>query len=301
MAKVKVRRTHREELPGVVVLRDAVAGSSDQMLDIDMEIDPDLNHLITHDPDGFMTAIDRDETLGYGAAFIRSRQWILSQLWVLPQHQGTGAGEALFSKLLSFGENSGAKEYLALVPPAGGIQALLVKHGFQPVVPVFHIHLSASSAEGPAGAMARLFPAKEVSQELLARQGQTDVDRIDKIARNLVREVDHHYWLKERSGRTVFVRQGARVAAYGYGGPHQVGPVCGTTQEAALCALGHSIEMALETRPEQDISISMPASFSPAVQALLEAGARIQSTSLLYGRGSTSAFDRVVFGNPTLP
>ena len=301
MAKVKVRRTHREELPGVVVLRDAVAGSSDQILDIDMEIDPDLNHLITHDPDGFMTAIDRDETLGYGAAFIRSRQWILSQLWILPQHQGIGAGEALLSKLLNFGENSGAKEFLALVPMAGSIQALLVNHGFKPVVPVFHLHLSASLAKGPAGAMTRLLPAKEVSQELLARQGQGDADRIDRIARNLVREIDHHYWLKERSARAVFVRQGSRVAAYGYGGPQQIGPVSGTTQDAALCALGHSIEMALEAMPEQDISILIPASFSPAVLALLDSGARIRSTSLLYGRGLTSAFDRVVFGNPTLP
>lgn len=301
MAKVKVRRTHREELPGVVVLRDAVAGSGDQILDLDMEIDPDLNHLITHDPDGFMTAVDREETLGYGTAFIRSRQWTLSQLWILPQHQGIGAGEALFSKLLSFGENSGVREFLALVPPTGSIQALLVSHGFQPEVPVFRLHISADMAGEPAGAMARLLPAKEVTQDLLARQGQADVDRIDRIARNFVREVDHQYWLKERSGRVVFVRQGTRIAGYGYGGPNQVGPVSGTTQDAAMCALGHAIQMAIETRPEQDISILIPASFSPAVQALLDCGATIESTFLLYGRGLTSAFDRVVFGNPFLP
>lgn len=301
MAKVKVRRTHREELPGVVVLRDAVAGSGQQMLDLDMVVDPDLNHLITHDPDGFMTAIDRDETLGYGAAFIRSRQWFLSQLWVLPQHQGLGAGEALLSKLLSYGENSGAREFFALVPPTGSIQALLVTHGFNPIVPVFRLRLSPSKAEGPAGAMARLLPAKEVTQELLARQAQGDVDRIDRIARNIVRETDHHYWLKERSGRTVFVRQGTRVGAYGYGGPHQVGPVSGTTQESAMCALGHAMQMAIEARPDEDLTINIPTSFSPAIQALLESDATIEATSLLYGRNLTSSFDRVVFGNPTLP
>ncbi len=301
MAKVKVRRTHREELPGVVVLRDAVAGSGQQMLDLDMVVDPDLNHLITHDPVGFMTAIDRDETLGYGAAFIRSRQWFLSQLWVLPQHQGLGAGEALVSKLLSYGENSGAREFFALVPPTGSIQALLVTHGFNPIVPVFRFRLSAGKAEGPAGAMARLLPAKEVTQELLARQAQGDVDRIDRIARNIVRETDHHYWLKERSGRTVFVRQGTRVGAYGYGGPHQVGPVSGTTQESAMCALGHAMQMAIEARPGEDLTINIPTSFSPAIQVLLESDATIEATSLLYGRNLTSSFDRVVFGNLTLP
>ncbi|MCK5379116.1 MAG: GNAT family N-acetyltransferase [Acidobacteria bacterium] len=301
MAKVKVRRTHREELPGVVVLRDAVAGSGSQILDLNMEIDPDLNHLITHDPDGFMSAVDRDETLGYGSAFIRSRQWFLSQLWILPQHQGHGAGEALLSKLLNYGENSRAREFFALVPPAGSIQALLISHGFKSVVPVFRLRLSADKAEDPAGAMARLLPAKEASQELLARQAQGDVDRIDRIARNISRETDHLYWLKERSGRAVFVRQGARVAAYGYGGPHQVGPVSGTTQDAAMCALGHAMQMALEASPEQDITIHMPASFVPALQALLDSGATIEATSLLYGRNLTSTFDRVVFGNLTLP
>ncbi len=301
MSKVKVRRTHREELPGVVVLRDAVRGCGDQMLDLDMEVDPDLNHLITHDPDGFMTAIDRDETLGYGAAFIRSRQWYLSQLWILPQHQGLGAGEALLSKLLDYGENSGAREFFALVPASGSIQALLITHGFEPVVPVFRLRLSAEKAEKTAGAMARLLPAKEVSEQLLARQAQGDVDRIDRIARGIVRESDHLYWIKERSGRAVFVRQGTRVAAYGYGGPHQVGPVSGTTQDAALCALGHSMQMALESSPQTDITLQLPASFAPALQALLESGATIEGTSLLYGRNLTSTFDRVVFGNSTLP
>lgn len=301
MAKVKVRRTHREELPGVVVLRDAVAGSGQEVLDLDMEIDPDLNHLITHDPDGFMTVVDRDETLGYGAAFIRSRQWILSQLWVLAQHQGMGAGEALLSKLINYGEHSGVREYFALVPPTGSIQALLLGHGFRPVVPVFHLQLSAAAASAPAGAMGRLLPAKEVSQDLLGRQGQGDVDRIDRISRNVIREGDHHYWLKDRSSKAVFVRQGTRIAGYGYGGPDQVGPVAGTTQEAALCALGHAMQLALEARPEQDLSVHVPAFFDPAVQALLEAGASIKGTSILYGRDLTSSFDRVVFGSSTLP
>ena len=301
MAKVKVRRTHREELPGVVVLREAVAGSGRQILDLDMEVDPDLNHLITHDPDGFMTVVDRDETLGYGVAFIRSRQWILSQMWVLPQHQGQGAGETMLSKLLSYGEHSGAREFFALVPPTGRIQALLLGHGFVPVVPVFHLHLSAELAAGPAGAMARLLPAEEVSQDLLERQAVGHADRIDRIARNLTREGDHLYWLKERAARAVFVRQGSRVAAFGYGGPHQVGPVSGTTQEAAMCALGHAMQLSIEANPQKDVVVHMPASFSPALQALLESGAVIEQTSLVYGRNLSSSFDRVVFGSPTLP
>lgn len=301
MAKIKVRRTHREEMPGVAVLRDAVAGKRPEFLDLDMEIDPDLSHLITHDPDGFLTAVERDETLGYGAAITRSRQWILSQLWVLSQHQRQGAGEALLSKLLAYGENCGAREFFAMVPPGGGIQALLLGHGFKPVIPVYKLRLSAADSAAPSGAMARLLPAKEMSRDLLSRQGQADVDRIDRISRSMVRESDHLYWLKNRSARAVFVRQGNRIAAYGYGGPFQVGPVTGSTQEAAMCALGHAMQMAVETAPGQDIVMYVPASFTPAVTALLEHRATIDETLLVYGRQLNASFDRVVFGNPTLP
>ena len=79
MAKIKVRRTNREELPGLVVLRDAVAAelaafpSSRGVLDLDMDVDPDLTHLITHDPDGFLTAEDKQETVGFAAGHVRSR------------------------------------------------------------------------------------------------------------------------------------------------------------------------------------------------------------------------------------
>ena len=61
MAKIKVRRTNREELPGVALLRSAVSAETSVeagMLDLDMAIDPTLEHLMTHDPDGFFSAVD---------------------------------------------------------------------------------------------------------------------------------------------------------------------------------------------------------------------------------------------------
>ena len=93
MAKVKVRRTNREELPGIALLRDAVsdeissAPHGPRVLDLDMEVDPDLQHLMRHDPDGFFTAIEGDETVGFAAGHIRSRQCSLSEMWVLSQHR----------------------------------------------------------------------------------------------------------------------------------------------------------------------------------------------------------------------
>ncbi|MCG6964441.1 MAG: GNAT family N-acetyltransferase [Acidobacteria bacterium] len=304
MAKIKVRRTNREELPGVALLRSAVSAETPveaAMLDLDMAIDPTLEHLMTHDPDGFFSALDNEETLGFAAAHMRSRQWVLSDLWVLQQHQGRGAGEALLKRVLTYGERSGARSYLAVVPAGGRIQSLLLRHDFRPGPPVYLFRLRPDTAEPLAASLARLLPGQEVSRDLLERRGQSDLDRIDRLVRGMTREADHVFWLKQYRMNAAFVRQANRVAAYAYGGAEQAGPVAGNTQDAALAALGWSIQFARRGEHRRPIELLVPAPFSPAVDALLEADARLCATLLVYGRGSLPSFDRCVLGSQSLP
>jgi len=307
MAKVKVRRTSRGELPGMVILREATAGrlpvlrGGAQVLDLDMEVDPDLLHLVTHDPDGFLTALDREETLGYAAAHVRARQCVLSELWVLPQHQGRGAGDALLARALGYGEQSGAREFLALAPVEGALQSLLLRHDLRPVCPVYLMRLTTAQAARLGPTLQNLLPGQNMTSQLLQRRGQADLDRIDRLTRGFTREVDHDYWLKTRSLNVAFVRQGTRIAAYGYGGPSSVGPVAGATQDAALAALGWALGLSLRHSCGPTLDLLVPAPFFPAVETLVEADARIEATLLAYGRGVTSNFDRSTFATTSLP
>lgn len=308
MARIKVRRTHREELPGVAILRDAVASeipsltAGGRVLDLDMEVDPDLRHLMDRDPDGFFTAIERDETLGFAAAHVRARQWILSELSVLPQHRDRGAGEALLSRALAYGAQSGVKSYLAIVPNESAVQGLLLRHGFAPLTPVYRIRLAAAVAGQLATALTRLLPGQEVTDDLVARRGQADLDRIDSIARGVTREGDHVYWLKQRRLQAAFVRQGARIAAYTYGGADQLGPVAGTTQDATLAALGWAIGFALPAAGQAGaVRVHVPAPFTVAVEAVLEAGGRVEAAAVAYGRHVSTAFDRYIPASSCLP
>lgn len=306
MSKVKVRRTNREELPGIVVLRDAAAAGlaafpgSRGMLDLEMKVDPNLTHLLTHDPDGFFTATDRDETLGFTAAHIRSRQWVLSELWVLPQHHGCGAGEALLTRALTYGERSGAREYLALAPVETSVQALLLRHDLRPLAPVYIMSLPAAAAKQAGSALSRMLPGQNVTKDLFIRRGQADLDRIDRFTRSITREVDHVYWLRERELEAAFVRQGDRIAGYAYGGSDQVGPAAGTTQDAALAATGWAINLAVERSRAKAIELWIPAPFTPAVDAVLELGGRLRATMMMYGRGITATFDRCLLGSGSL-
>ena len=308
MAKIKVRRTNREELPGLAVLRDAVAAELEAfpshrgVLDLDMEHSPDLTHLITHDPDGFMTAVDKQETVGFAAGHVRSRQCVISEMWVLPQHRGRGAGEALMQRMLAYGDRSGAREFLTVLPTEGVSQALLLRHGFRPMAPVYQLRIPPTVALPLGHALSRLMDGRDVTTDLFNRRGQADLDRIDRLNRNIVRETDHQYWLKERRHQAAFIRQGQRIAAYAYGGLDQVGPAAGTTREAALAAVGWAIKLAAEaTKGEDALTLRVPAPFTEAVDATLEAGCRLEATLMLYGRDLNLAFDRSILGHLALP
>jgi hypothetical protein len=306
MARIKVRRTHREELPGVAVLRDAVAEAGDgsqprRPLDLDMELDPVLEHLLTHDPHGFLTALDRDETVGFAAAHIRSRQWVLSELWVLSQHQGKGAGEALLVRTLGYGESSGAREFFAIVPALPAVQSLLLRHGFAVLTPIYLFRIPVGQGNELGRTLSRLLPGQDVTAELLNRRGQADLDRIDRLTRNTTREIDHQHWLKDRRMGAAFVRQGARIAAYAYGGHGHAGPIAGATQDAALSGLGWAIELALRHHHGDWVEVRVPGRFEPAIEMLLDGGARLHTTQMLYARGLSASFDRSTFGPAGLP
>jgi GNAT superfamily N-acetyltransferase len=307
MAKIKVRRINREELPGAAILRDAVAAdlaafpANRGTLDLDMEIDSDLRHLMAHDPDGFFTAMEKEETLGFAASHVRSRQCILSDIWVLPQHQGNGAGGALLNRVLAYGERSGAREYLALVPAEPGIQALLLSRDFSPMTTVYQFTISVGAAEDLAAVLTRLLTGKDVTTDLYNRRGQADLDRIDRVTRNITRDIDHVHWLKERRLKAAFVQQGARIAAYAYGGVDQVGPVAGSTPDAALSGLGWALDLAVAAGASGSLVLRVPAPFISAVETLLDSNARLEATLLLYGKGVSLALDRSVFGPASLP
>jgi GNAT superfamily N-acetyltransferase len=307
MAKIKVRRTNREELPGIAVLRDAAAAglvaypASQGKLDLDMVVDPILSHLIAHDPDGFFTAMDRDETLGFAAAHVRSRQFVLSELWVLPQHRGKGAGEALLARVLTYGERSGARGYLAIVPAENAVQSLLLRHDFEPVTPIYMLRISTPDAAELGSALSKLLPGRDATAELLSRRGQADLDRIDRFSRDINRELDHPFWLKTRGHKAAFVSRGDRVVAYAYGGVDAVGPVAGTSQEAALGGLGWALSLGARSSRSSHLHVYVPAAFRPALEATLEAGARLHATMMLYGRDAVVASDRWIPAGPSLP
>ena len=190
---------------------------------------------------------------------------------------------------------------MALAPTEGPVQSLLIGHGFRHVTTVFAFTLDTELADNVGGAAARLHAGADVTKDLFHQRGQGDLDRLDRLTRNISRVVDHTYWLKSRRLGVAFVKHADRVAAYAYGGHDQVGPVAGASQEAALSALGWALQLAVAHRVPEPLRVLVPERFRGAVEALVEGGARLEATYGLWGRDLAGSFDRCVFGTLSLP
>ncbi len=260
----------------------------------------DLAHLATHDGDGLLIASIGDEVVGLASAYVRSRQLLLPQIWLLPEYLDQPVAETLARKALAFGERSGAQDFATLVLGHPGLAALLFRFGLRPRYPVYRLALPREDARRVGLELSKLLPAHELTREAVtSHTGMADIDRLDRLVRGVSRPMDHEYWLTSRQLRLVTVREGKRVAGYACGGAGQCGPVVASTGEAALAGLGWALQLAAESGSER-VEVLIPAPFEGAIEQLLEAGARCCAVAQWMSRQPPLGADRSVLPGPTL-
>jgi hypothetical protein len=260
----------------------------------------DLGHLAHHDGDGFLTVSMGDEVVGFAAGYVRSRQLMISQPWLLPEHRGDDVTQPLLRRLMAYGERSGASECAAHVLGEANWQGLFFRFGLRPRFPVYRLVLKADTARTVGIELAKLRPATEVSEDVAQRRvGSADLERLDRLVRGVTRPMDHEHWFTERRLRLAKVRDGQRIAAYAYGGPGQCGPVAAATPEAALAGLGWALQFA-SGGGTAEVQVMVPAPFESAMEHLLDAGASCRAESLWMSRQGGSTLERYVLPSPTL-
>ncbi len=128
---------------------------------ISTDTDPELRHLLAHDPDGFFTVYEGEETSGLRPPTSAPASASCRSCGCCPSTNGRGAGKALLSRILSYGDRSGARDFLAVVPAEPAIQALLLGQGFKPMTTVYQFSLPVSSAARIASRLTGLLPGKD--------------------------------------------------------------------------------------------------------------------------------------------
>jgi hypothetical protein len=291
---VEIARHLRSALPGFEDTSRAQGRSYSDDLALD------LPHLAVHDGGGFLVASLADEVVAFAVSLIRSRQLVLTQLWLIPELADQHVAEVLLRRVISHGTRSGVKDFASHVIAGAEQQAACFRFAMRPRFPVYRMSLEPARALQLGSQLTRLLPGFEVTEERLGRRaGSGDLERLDRLARGIARPMDHEYWLHQRNLRLATVREGQRIAAYAYGGRAQCGPVAASTTEAGLAALGWALLFSAQSEEDQ-VSLFVPAVFEAAVEALLEAGAACRAVTQWMSRQSTSGMERYVLAGPTL-
>jgi len=259
----------------------------------------DFQHLSRHDPDGLLTASIADDVVGFAAAYLRSRQLLVPHVWMLPEHEDQPVAHALMRRVLSFAERSGASDAAFLAHGGAVAHDLFLRFGLPHRLQVYRVVIPAAAAGTLGQALASGRPGTEATRDMVARRAWVgDLEHLDRLVRGVVRPLDHEYWLTERGFRVATVREGKRVAGYGYGRAGWCGPAVASTGEAALAALGWGLQLAADGA--ETVQLLMPASFESGLDALLHGGGAIGSVAGWMARSQPVGLDRAILGGLTV-
>jgi GNAT superfamily N-acetyltransferase len=210
-------------------------------------------HLLEHDGSRCWVAED-GEVAGYAAAFLRGDTWFLSSLFVRPDAQAAGVGQALLERAWA----DGAARRLTITDAIQPVSnALYARRGLIPATPILAFS-GTPRLDAPAG----LEPAAPDDATLAA---------LDRAAYGFDRTPDHAFWRRLAELR-LWRRRGDAVGyAYTWAGG-TVGPLAGRDEESAAAVLAAEL-----ARRGASTTVRIPGSAAAAVEVALAAGLRLGS------------------------
>lgn len=210
---------------------------------------PTYRHLLAT---GAMFVAEDPEPIGFSAAVVRDGVWFLSQLWVLPQHHGRGAGAALLDEALAWGR--GASAFTVIASPHPAAQVLYLRASMYPLWTQLELTGKIASSEMPEG-----FGTLEEAD-------QPWVDELDREVRGIARPQDHVLWRANAEG--LALRREGQPVGYAYVWPDgKIGP--GAVKDPTDTP---SVIAAARSRAEGSMTVAVPSTNWTALRELTREG-----------------------------
>jgi GNAT superfamily N-acetyltransferase len=232
---------------------------------------------LAEDPDGLWVAERGDTIVGFGFSWMTGRFWFLSQLFVRPETQAQGIGQALLSRTLMQAEHNGATNR-ALITPAYNITStgLYLNNGLYPREPLYRM-------AAPAQAVARDLVDAEYDATPIAPwpEPREWMAEIDEALLGLRRDLHHRFLLGDGAARGFRIEHASRTAGYAYiSAEGHVGPLAIAPDADAKAVVTTALRCALESKPSQ-ISMIVPGRADLVMKAVLALGFRIEEPYVL--------------------
>lgn len=226
---------------------------------------------LSEGPDGLWVAEAQGKVVGFAMSWMSQRFWFLAQLFVRPELQAKGTGQALLSKTLEQAERHGASNRalvtFAYNPKSTG---LYIRSGMYPREPLYFMAAPASGLERNLG-----HETCEVAPIGPLTQSQDWIGFIDEQVLGFRRDTHHEFLLNGGAAKAVQITHRGNLAGYAYlsGGGH-IGPLAMMPGADARAVVGAAIRCALEDRPPQ-VSMIVPGSAEHILATASDLGFRI--------------------------
>jgi GNAT superfamily N-acetyltransferase len=255
-----------------------------------------LVHTMTTDPERYWVALDEaGDVAGFSSATVREGLWFLAMLFVRPDLQGRGVGEALMDRAQAGRDVPGGGPAVpspddpfdsgihtwgmcadAAQPRSNGLYA---RRGMPPRIPVWR----AAGEVRRWAALPSLPPTLEaVPFERLVAGEREGGRRLEELVAAVDRELigaghpaDHAHLAHDgRQGFLVRERAGGQVHGYVYGsGSGRLGPLAALDPELQPALCGVAIR---DTPTFGPVAMWVPGTADRAMRALLDAGLRLE-------------------------
>ena len=237
---------------------------------------------LARDPSGLWVAEDGNTIVGFGFSWMTEKFWCLSQLFVSPETQAKGIGQALLSKTLMQAERNGAANR-ALITFASNIVStgLYLKNGLYPREPLYEMAAPAQAvAQNLADAGYDITPIAPWPESGEWPAGEW-TGRIDQDLLGFRRDLHHQFLLHSFAVRAVRIEHAGRIAGYAYisAGGH-VGPLAIAPDADAKAVVTPALRCALEGGARQ-VSMIVPGRAEIVMQTALALGFRIEEPYVL--------------------
>jgi GNAT superfamily N-acetyltransferase len=198
---------------------------------------------LAQDPSGLWVAEDGDTIVGFGFSWMTEKFWFLSQLFVRPETQAKGIGQALLSKTLMQAERNGAANR-ALITPAYNIAStgLYLKNGLYPREPLYRM-----AAPTQAVAQNLAHAGYDITPIAPGPESGQWIGRIDQELLGFRRDLHHQFLLDGFAARAVRIEHAGSAAGYAYiSAQGNVGPLAIAGDSDAKAVVTTALRCALE-------------------------------------------------------
>jgi ribosomal protein S18 acetylase RimI-like enzyme len=248
------------------------------------------------DPNGLWVAEANGEVVGFALSWVCGELWFLAELFVAPDHQGSGIGNELLARTFEHARKAGATNKSLITFTFNVVsQGLYIRHGMFPRLPIYVVGVPRDVLTTPLGGQGlRSTAVDTTSLDHLKTLVQLDVSTL-----GFSREKHHRYLLNDPAMNCVLLHDRDGCVGYAYvSTAGQIGPVAVTEERAMDSAFRTALGLAAATGSTQ-VSAFLPG-VSKALAVAVDHRMRIAFPMVLVSERDFGDWTRYLPKNPGL-